>query len=85
MKDSNIKNVLSTNKQLDEIISETDSLKNLCLPAKVFIREQMKMKQIDEGNALQVFDPIHMDYIYVNHGVIKVTLEKKVHNKNKDE
>ena len=45
----------------------------------------MKIKQIEEGDALQVFDPIHMDFIYVFYGFIKVTLEMKKHNNTIDE
>lgn len=34
MKDTNIKNVVSSNKQLDDIIQETESLKGLCAPVR---------------------------------------------------
>ena len=81
MKDSNIKNVLSNNKQLDDIISETKSLKDLCHSAKVNVREQMKMLEIDEGDLLRISDPIHLDFIYVTFGVLKVVLERSINGK----
>lgn len=80
MKDTNIKNIVSSIKQIEDIISETDTFKNLCQPARNHLRDKMVIKQIDEGDHLQVMDPIHLDFIFVNYGVIKVTLEMKKHN-----
>jgi hypothetical protein len=41
----------------------------------------MKLQHIDEGEKLLVDDPIHLDFIYVSYGVIKVVLEKKYNDK----
>lgn len=58
--------ILATNKQLEQIINEIDSFKNLCMPTKTRIRNYMKLQQIRMNEPIPYNDCLNMDFYYVH-------------------
>lgn len=75
-KQSAIKTILSDKKQLDNIINDIDSLKDLSIPTKTRIRNFIRIFQVDIGGPqVPVSETMNCDLIYVTKGALEVSFE----------
>ena len=75
-KQSAIKTMLSDKKQLDIIINDIDSLRDLSIPTKSRIRNFMKILQVEIGGPhVPVSEHMNCDLNYVTKGALEVSFE----------
>jgi hypothetical protein len=68
MKNTEIRELVANNKELDEMINTMDIFKDLCNPTKIRMRNFMVLQEADDGLEIPMNDPLACDMFYICSG-----------------